>query len=82
MVRSEGGVGRREVVKNGKNEVTSFLPFFEYAMTSLTNSVVPSMVSRLGATKVSKKYIYHNWFDRKEEWEGELCSKMAKNEVR
>ena len=55
--------------------------FSEYAMSSLTNSVVPSMVSRLGATQISEKKSYHKWFDRKEEWEGERWSKMAKNEV-
>ena len=55
---------------------------FEYAMASLTNSVVPSMVSRLGATQISEKKSYHKWSDQKEEWEGERGSNTAKNEVR
>ena len=33
------------------------MPFFKYAMASLTNSVVPSMVSRLGATPISEKKV-------------------------
>jgi len=53
------------------------MPFFEYAMASLTNSVVPSMVSRLGATKVSKKNIYHKWSDRKEDWEGAAVKRFG-----
>ena len=50
-------------------------------MASLTNSDVPSMVSRLGATQISEKKAYHKWSDRNEEWEGERWSKKAKNET-
>ena len=58
--------------------MTSMNAIFEYAMTSLTNSVVPSMVSCLGATQISEKKLYYKWSDQKEDWEGAAVQKWQK----